>query len=121
MENKNYEMLLKEINSDIEVLDSLGLSDEEYKVCVNNIETLYKLKLEEDKIRLQISQNEREKKKSKGEVFERYAKIGVDILGIMLPIIFYAHWLRTGMEFEKTGTFTSTTFKGLFNKFRPTK
>ncbi len=121
MENETYEMLVKEINSDIEVLNSLGLSDDEYRVCVNNIETLYKLKLEEDKLKLQISQDKYEKKKDKSEAFERYAKIGVDILGVALPLIFYAHWLRVGMKFEETGTFTSATFKGLFNKFRPTK
>lgn len=26
-----------------------------------------------------------------------------------------------GFKFEETGTYTSTTFRGLFNRFRPTK
>lgn len=40
---------------------------------------------------------------------------------IVLPLVFYAAWMRKGFKFEETGTFTSTTFRGLFGKFKPTK
>jgi hypothetical protein len=47
--------------------------------------------------------------------------LGIEIIGIGLPLIFYASWMRRGFKFEETGTYTSTTFKGLFNRFKPTK
>ena len=48
-------------------------------------------------------------------------KYGIDIAGIVLPLAFYGVWMNRGLEFEKEGSFTSTTFKGLFGKFKPTK
>ena len=48
-------------------------------------------------------------------------KYGIDIAGIVLPLAFYGVWMNRGLEFEKEGSFTSATFKGLFGKFKPTK
>lgn len=48
-------------------------------------------------------------------------KYGIDIAGIVLPLAFYGVWMNRGLEFEKEGSFTSSTFKGLFGKFKPTK
>ena len=44
--------------------------------------------------------------------------LGVQAAGIILPIIFYGSWVRKGLEFEKEGTFTSTTFKSLISKLK---
>ena len=44
--------------------------------------------------------------------------LGVQAAGIILPIIFYGSWVKKGLEFEKEGTFTSTTFKGLISKLK---
>lgn len=52
---------------------------------------------------------------------DRWIKIGTTVLEITLPLMFYAHWMRKGFKFEETGTFTSTTFRGLFSHFKPTK
>lgn len=48
-------------------------------------------------------------------------RIGVDITGVILPLIFYGGWMNRGFKFEETGTFTSATFRNLFQRFRPTK
>lgn len=56
----------------------------------------------------------------KEEIKNRYLRLGVEAAGIILPMVFYAYWMRKGFKFEETGTFTSTTFRGLFNRFRPT-
>ena len=55
------------------------------------------------------------------QVKDRYFKLGIEAAGIVLPLIFYATWMRRGFKFEETGTYTSTTFRGLFNRFKPTK
>ena len=44
--------------------------------------------------------------------------LGVQAAGIILPIIFYGSWIKKGLEFEKEGTFTSTTFKSLISKLK---
>ena len=44
--------------------------------------------------------------------------LGVQAAGIILPIMFYGSWIKKGLEFEKEGTFTSTTFKGLISKLK---
>lgn len=55
------------------------------------------------------------------QVKDRYFRIGIAAAEIILPLIFYAVWMKRGFKFEESGTYTSTTFKGLFNRFRPTK
>lgn len=57
----------------------------------------------------------------KEQIKDRYFRLGVEAAGIILPLMFYAIWMNKGFKFEETGTFTSTTFRGLFNRFRPTK
>lgn len=52
---------------------------------------------------------------------DQYIKYGLEAAGIVIPLMFYASWMKKGFKFEETGTFTSTTFRGLFQKFKPTK
>ena len=52
---------------------------------------------------------------------DRYVKVGMAAAELVLPLAFYGIWMGKGFEFEKTGSFTSTTFKNLLNRFRPTK
>ena len=54
------------------------------------------------------------------EIIDRYVKLGVAVAELVLPLAFYGAWMRMGFEFEKEGTFTSSTFKNLFNRFKPT-
>ena len=55
------------------------------------------------------------------QVKDRYIRLGIAAAEIILPLIFYSKWMKKGFKFEETGTFTSTTFRGLFNRFKPTK
>ena len=54
-------------------------------------------------------------------VKDRYFRVGIAVAEIGLPLIFYAVWMKRGFEFEENGAYTSTTFRGLFNRFKPTK
>ena len=60
-------------------------------------------------------------KKLRYDNIKDVAKIGVDVMGIALPLVFYGIWMCKGFKFEETGTYTSTTFKNLFGRFRATK
>lgn len=55
------------------------------------------------------------------QVLDRYVKIGVATAELVLPLVFYGVWMSRGLKFEETGTFTSQTFKNLFNRFKPTR
>ena len=55
------------------------------------------------------------------QVLDRYVKIGVSTAELVLPLVFYGVWMKRGLKFEETGTFTSQTFKNLFNRFKPTR
>lgn len=103
-----------EIVRAIKELNDLSPDKPEYAEVVDNIVKLYELKNDEDKI-------VNESRKVFHDSVRQYSALGVEVMGIILPLIFYGVWMRRGFEFEKKGTFTSTTFKGLMNKFRPVK
>ena len=46
-------------------------------------------------------------------------ELGIKAAGVICPLVFYSVWMNRGLEFEKEGTFTSGTFKGLTKFFRP--
>ena len=74
--------------------------------------------LERDTKEKEVESTEKELKERK---IDRYVKMGLAIAELILPLTFYAYWMKRGLKFEETGTFTSTTFRGLFGHFRPTK
>lgn len=118
MENnkKIKELLENEIKSEIEKLKTLTPGTDEHSEAVDSVAKLYKLNTES-------IENEREFLSKNAQLEEdrknRYCRLGVDAAGIVLPLIFYGVWMKKGFKFEETGVFTSTTFRGLFNKFRP--
>lgn len=129
-------MLEEEIKSQIEDLESLENGSEEKASAIDDLVKLYRLKNEEEKIQLEFEdkrerlneeienheQEERLKKRQMDEaVIDRYFRVGIAAAEIILPLLFYASWMKKGFKFEEEGTFTSTTFRGLFNRFRPTK
>jgi hypothetical protein len=68
-----------------------------------------------------ISEDNLKREQMDKDTWNQYLKIGVEVAGVVLPLIFYGAWMKKGLKFEETGTYTSTTFKGLFNRFKPTK
>lgn len=112
------ELLNEEIKKQIKDLSNLNPGSEEKSRATDDVAKLYKLAVEEEK-------GERDSENEKNQLAEqkkdRYVKIGIAAAEITLPLIFYGIWMRKGLRFEETGSFTSTTFKGLINRFRPTK
>lgn len=143
MDEEIRKALTNEILSEFEDLKNLDSGSKEQQMAIENVVKLYKLGLEESKfdadwdeicnrrtVDVKREQNELEKQKheeqfKKDQLEEqkkdRYFRLGIEVAGIILPMMFYATWMRRGFKFEETGTYTSTTFRGLFNRFRPTK
>ena len=139
MENTIEGLLDDVIKSELEkVKDSIMSPEEkrtmvEYLVKLNCIQTERKevkrketeLELKhlelEDKIEVQTDDKAYKEVLVKRETLQTFVKGGIEVLGVVAPIMFYSAWMKRGLKFEETGTYTSQTFKGLFGKFKPTK
>lgn len=148
------DLLSEEIKTQIQNLSKLNPGSAEKSKAVDDLATLYKLKIDETKMELDLDEKqvrremdrenrlkndalkEQQLKDEKSvrerdelirkeqlteQVKDRYIRLGIAVAEIILPLIFYSKWMKKGFKFEETGTFTSTTFRGLFNRFKPTK
>lgn len=129
MDEEIKDLLGEVIKSGIRDLSSLPSGSEEKSSAIEDLVKLYKLRIEEtknewdfnEKYNAHESDKQFKKAQLEEQVKDRYFRLGVEAAGIILPLIFYGIWMSKGFKFEETGTFTSTTFRGLFNRFRPTK
>lgn len=129
MDGEIKEMLGEEIKAGLSDLSSLETGSKEKSEAIDDLVKLYKLKIEESKAEMDYLKEIDEHKRSdrakreqlSEQVKDRYFKLGIAAAELVLPLMFYAAWMKRGFQFEKDGTYTSTTFRGLFNRFRPTK
>ena len=78
------------------------------------------IKEHEDETDFREREEQLKRDQMEDEALGRYIRLGAELASIVLPLMFYANWMTKGFKFEETGTFTSTTFKSLFNRFKPT-
>ncbi len=136
MNEEIMSMLDEVIKAEIKGLSCMESGSKEQSVAINNLETLYRLRIDDSKAamdynnridddefrREQMEKDEQSKREQMAEqIKDRYFKLGIAAAELILPLMFYAAWMRKGFKFEEQGTYTSTTFRGLFNRFRPTK
>lgn len=122
------------IETEINNLNSASNKDEKSEV-IKNLAALHKLRIEEIKTETEIEEKSERRAMDKAahdedatlkafqldeNTLDRYAKIGIAAAELVLPLMFYGVWMSRGLRFEETGTFTSQTFKNLFNRFKPT-
>lgn len=123
------------IETEINNLNSASDKDEKSEV-IKNLVALHKLRIEEIKTETEIEEKSERRAMDKAahdedatlkafqldeNTLDRYAKIGIAAAELVLPLMFYGVWMSRGLRFEETGTFTSQTFKNLFNRFKPTR
>ena len=125
MNKEIIELMESEIITLIKELSMHHPGTKEYDDITKAIDALYatlnkekSLMLEEVKIE---NDSELQRNVNKDNKLLTAVKYGIDIAGIVLPLAFYGVWMNRGLEFEKEGSFTSATFKGLLGKFKPTK
>jgi len=136
MDEEIRDLLGGEIKSQIESLSDMETGSKEKSAAIDDLAKLYRLRLEENKNEGELDEKQScrftednhfddeldlKKAQLREDIRDRYFRVGIAAAEIVLPLLFYASWIRKGFRFEQTGTFTSTTFRGLFNKFRPTK
>jgi len=118
MEDEIKKKLDKEIERELDELGHTSPKDEGYGAATDRLDKLYKLKIEDAKAENEVLNTNQQLADAKKD---RWIKLAVDAAGIVLPLAFYGIWMRRGLEFEKDGSYTSATFRGLINRFRPTK
>ena len=129
MDEEIRKLLEEEIKAEIRDLSTLEPGSKEKSTAIEDLAKLYKLRIEEtknewdfnEKYESRDSDIQFKKDQLEEQVKDRYFRFGVEAAGIILPLIFYGIWMKRGFKFEETGTYTSTTFRGLFNRFKPTK
>ena len=129
MDKEIKRLLGEEIKAEIQDLSTLDPGSKEKSTAIEDLAKLYRLRIEEtrnewdfnEKYESRDSDIQFKKDQLEEQVKDRYFKLGLEAAGIILPMIFYAAWMKRGFRFEETGTYTSTTFRGLFNRFKPTK
>ncbi len=129
MDEEIRKLLEEEIKAEIRDLSTLEPGSKEKSTAIEDLAKLYKLRIEEtknewdfnEKYKSRDSDIQFKKDQLEEQVKDRYFRFGVEVAGIILPLIFYAAWMKRGFKFEETGTYTSTTFRSLFNRFKPTK
>lgn len=135
-ENSIKELLSEEIAEEIQALSTLEAGSKEKSTAIDDLTKLYKLRIEENKSEWEADEkynrrvmedesNTRDDELKQIQIAEqvkdRYFRLGIAAAELMIPLMFYGIWMKKGFKFEETGTYTSTTFRGLFNRFRPTK
>ena len=136
MEDNIRDLLSGEISREIQALSSLNAGSKEKSTAIDDLAKLYKLRIEESKNDWEYDEkyNRRVMEEEAGtrdeemtrtqlseQIKDRYFRFGIAAAELMIPLMFYGIWMKKGFKFEETGTYTSTTFRGLFNRFRPTR
>ena len=116
---KLYRLRIEETKSELDAEDkrSRRTLESEANVRENDIK---KSQLDEQ-IKADVQDEQYKRSQLDEQVKDRYFKLGIAAAELLIPLMFYGNWMRKGFKFEETGTSTSITFRGLFNRFRPTK
>lgn len=135
------------IETEIEHLKGLPSGKEERASAIRDLAALHKLRIEEIKAQTDADEKcerrvmdsdarqaelagknaDRDREEAfqnrqlKEQKIDRYVRVVVAGVELVLPLMFYGIWMRRGFKFEESGVYSSTTFKNLFNRFRPTK
>ena len=136
MDQKIMNLLNEEISTQLQALSGLDAGSNEKSTAIDDVVALYKLRIDELKIENEATDKREnreniEKSNSREDEFkqkqieeqnkDRYIRIGIAAAELIVPLMFYGVWMKRGFMFEEHGAFTSTTFRGLFSRFKQTK
>lgn len=128
MDEEIKNMMDEEIKSQIEAISNLPSGSKEKAGAIDDLAQLYKLRIEQvkaemdldDKIDARDSEDRFKQEQIRERAKDRYINLGMTAASIVLPLVFNWVWMNRGFKFEKDGTYTSTTFRNLFSRFRTT-
>ena len=121
MNEQIIEMIEKEIIDTLSEMKVMEPGSKERDDAMKYISELYKTLNSERKCLLDSRKMDNEEENGKFDKILSIGKLGIDLFGVVGPLVFYNSWMKKGFKFEETGMLTSQTFKGLISKFKPTR
>ena len=120
------------IETELANLRTLPSGNEERAKAIRDLAALHKLRIEEIRAQADVDElackdadrareEELQNRQLREQKIDRYVRIAVAGAELVLPLMFYGIWMRRGFKFEESGVYSSTTFRNLFSRFRPTK
>lgn len=121
MNTEIIEMIEKEIINTLSEMKVMEPGSKERDDAMKYVSDLYATLNSERKCLIDSRKVDNEEDNNKFDKILSIGKIGIDLLGVVGPLLFYNSWMKKGFKFEETGMLTSQTFKGLISKFKPTR
>lgn len=121
MDKKVNDLMDEELTILMKALEGEPTDSEKYKEITERIETLSKVANERAKTMNDIDIKNKDSKRYWIDKTLDGIKLGVEITGIVAPLLFYKKWMMLGFKWEEEGSITSQTFKQLIGKFKPHK
>lgn len=135
------------IETEISDLRDLPSGDERRSAAIRELVSLHKLRIEEIRAQADVEEkserremdnkrqeveltardvdrnreDEAQARQLREQKIDRYVRTGVAAAELILPLVFYGIWMKRGFKFEESGVYSSTTFKNLFNRFKPAR
>ena len=122
MNEEIRQALADEILDQFNNLKNLDSGSKEQQTAVENITKLYRLGLEDvkadtdydeklyrrdvdaqheqDELDKQTREEEFKRNQLSEQTKDRYFRLGIEVAGIILPLMFYASWMKKGFKFE---------------------
>lgn len=150
MEEETFNLeqeLAERILVEIVNLEKLEPGSKEHSALTEDITKMYRALLEAQQIDVDIAKNnaklnqekeffeaeqeakkaqadkdmEQQKKQATIDTVLKCLGIGVNVIGVVLPLAAYGVMFQQGLDFEKNGCFTSGMFRNLLGKIKPNK
>ena len=121
MNEQIIEMIEKEIINTLSEMKAMEPGSKERDDAMKYISDLYSTLNSERKCLVDNRKIDNDENKDKFDKITSIGKLGVELFGVVGPLVLYNSWMKKGFEFEKTGMITSQTFRGLIGKFKPSR
>ena len=128
MNEQLIEMIEKEIINTLSEIKFMEPGSKERDDAMKYISKLYsilnserKCLVDSRKVDNDSRKVDNDEDKNKFDKILSIGKLGIDLFGVVGPLLLYNSWMKKGFEFEKTGMITSQTFRGLIGKFKPSR
>ena len=121
MNEQIIEMIEKEIINTLSEMKTMEPESTERDDAMKYISKLYSILNSERKCLVDSRKMDNDEDKNKFDTILSIGKLGIDLFGVVGPLVFYNSWMKKGFKFEETGMLTSQTFRGLIGKFKPSR
>ena len=121
MNTEIIEIIEKEIIDTLLKMKDMEPGSKEREDAMKYVSDLYDTLNSERKCLIDSRKMDAEEIKNKFDTILSIGKLGIDLFGVVGPLLLYNSWMKKGFEFEKTGMITSQTFRGLIGKFKPSR